>query len=234
AMAAVSSMRLFVVWASPPPSSVTCPSGVTTMAPQPPGPGLPLAAPSLKTRMPFSFIRAFICARDRDTGARGRERRARRPARVVPCSPRRREGYRRRRRPGAGTQPEWRATGELATCLHPPSDSSSGRARPGTGVGLAPPGGNVMPEDEQAVANLVRDALRDVQDLVRAEIALARAEVREEGRRLTMAIVLLGVAAVAALVAVGLLGAAAAWGVAALFVWPPWAGYALVGAVVLL
>jgi len=91
-----------------------------------------------------------------------------------------------------------------------------------------------MPENEQSVANLVRDALRDVQDLVRAEIALARAEVREEGRRLTMAVVLLGVAAVAALVAVGLLGAAAAWGVAALFVWPPWAGYALVGAVVLL
>ena len=48
-IAAVSSMRLLVVCASRPPSSVTPPSGVIATTPQPPGPGLPLAAPSLKT-----------------------------------------------------------------------------------------------------------------------------------------------------------------------------------------
>src|SRR5436190_22718412 len=48
-MAAVSSIRLLVVWRSPPPSSVTCPSGVTTIAPHPPGPGFPFAAPSANT-----------------------------------------------------------------------------------------------------------------------------------------------------------------------------------------
>src|SRR5436853_6767902 len=44
-----SSILLLVVCGEPPPSSVTCCSGVTTIAPQPPGPGLPFAAPSVKT-----------------------------------------------------------------------------------------------------------------------------------------------------------------------------------------
>src|SRR5215212_1320571 len=48
-MAPVSSMRLLVECSTRPPSSVTCPSGVTTTTPHPPGPGLPLAAPSVNT-----------------------------------------------------------------------------------------------------------------------------------------------------------------------------------------
>src|SRR3954452_6425052 len=48
--AAVYSMRLLVVWPSPPDSSTgSAPSGPTTIAAQPPGPGLPLQAPSVHT-----------------------------------------------------------------------------------------------------------------------------------------------------------------------------------------
>ena len=43
---AVSSMRLLVVSASPPNSSLLCPPELRN-APQPPGPGLPLQAPSV-------------------------------------------------------------------------------------------------------------------------------------------------------------------------------------------
>src|SRR5581483_10137648 len=48
--AAVSSMRLLVVRSSRPPSSVTL-SSVATIAPHPPGPGLPLLAPSQKIKI---------------------------------------------------------------------------------------------------------------------------------------------------------------------------------------
>src|SRR5262245_11458212 len=59
-MAPVSSILLLVVAsAARPPSSVTTPSGVTTIAPHPPGPGLPLAAPSVKTTI-GAIIRAII------------------------------------------------------------------------------------------------------------------------------------------------------------------------------
>src|SRR6202043_505569 len=45
-IAAISSMRLLVVWASPPLSSLTW-SPDSRIAPQPPGPGLPEQAPSV-------------------------------------------------------------------------------------------------------------------------------------------------------------------------------------------
>src|SRR3954469_5905321 len=49
--AAVYSMRLLVVCVSPPDSSTgSAPPGPTTIAAQPPGPGLPLQAPSVHTR----------------------------------------------------------------------------------------------------------------------------------------------------------------------------------------
>src|ERR1700736_3461851 len=46
AIAAISSMRLLVVWGSPPLSSLTR-SPKARIAPQPPGPGLPEQAPSV-------------------------------------------------------------------------------------------------------------------------------------------------------------------------------------------
>ena len=47
--AAVYSIRLLVVCGSPPDSSSALPPGPTTIAAQPPGPGLPLHAPSVHT-----------------------------------------------------------------------------------------------------------------------------------------------------------------------------------------
>src|SRR5688572_29066461 len=55
-IAAVSSILLLVVCAALPPSSTTCPSGVAITTPQPPGPGLPFAAPSQKTTIRSPFI----------------------------------------------------------------------------------------------------------------------------------------------------------------------------------
>lgn len=91
-----------------------------------------------------------------------------------------------------------------------------------------------MPEYEQSIADLLRGAMRDAQDLVRAEIALARAEMKEEGRRLAMGAALLAVAAVTALIAIVLLATAAAWGLATALQWPIWAGFAIVGGVILI
>ena len=91
-----------------------------------------------------------------------------------------------------------------------------------------------MPEYEQSIADVVRSALRDAQELVRAELALARAEMKEEGRRLAMGAAMLVGAAVAALVAIVLLATAGAWGIAAGLQWPVWTGFAIVGGIILL
>jgi len=91
-----------------------------------------------------------------------------------------------------------------------------------------------MPEYDNSIADVLKRALQDAQDLVRGEVALAKAEMREEMRRLGAGMAALAVAAVAALVAIVFLLAAAAWALAAILSWPVWAGYAIVGAVVLL
>src|SRR5574343_476681 len=58
-MAAVSSMRLLVVSFSPPHSSFSC-GPRRRIAPQPPGPGLPLQAPSVKISTVSSVAIAFL------------------------------------------------------------------------------------------------------------------------------------------------------------------------------
>jgi uncharacterized membrane protein YqjE len=76
---------------------------------------------------------------------------------------------------------------------------------------------------------LLRDLLNDVRTLVRQEIALARAELGEELRRLVGA-VLIAVGAMAALVVAGVwLLIAVSQGLAALFGWPLWGTYGGVG-----
>src|SRR5262245_42858677 len=57
-MAPVSSILLLVVIGDALPSSTTRPSGVAMIAPHPPGPGFPLAAPSEKTTIDWSVTRA--------------------------------------------------------------------------------------------------------------------------------------------------------------------------------
>lgn len=91
-----------------------------------------------------------------------------------------------------------------------------------------------MAEYDQSVVDLIRTAVRDAQDLVRSEIALAKAELREEGRRLGLGAALLAAAAVAGVVAFVFLMTALAWGLAAAFAWPVWIGFAAVTVLLLL
>jgi hypothetical protein len=88
-----------------------------------------------------------------------------------------------------------------------------------------------MTDNAESIADLVRMALRDARDLVRSELDLARAELRQEGRRLSAGVGLMAGAAVAAMLALALLLMTIAWGLAAAFEWPVWVGLAIVTAV---
>jgi uncharacterized membrane protein YqjE len=78
---------------------------------------------------------------------------------------------------------------------------------------------------------LLGDLFTDVRTLVRQEIALARAEIREERRRLLVIGALLG-AALSALALAGLwLLVALTRAIADIFNWPLWGVYAAVGVV---
>lgn len=89
-------------------------------------------------------------------------------------------------------------------------------------------------EDDQSIAGAIRSTIADAQDLVRGEIALAKAELREEVRRVAGGGAALGAAGVAAIVAVVFLLIAAALGLSSLLPAGSWAGFAIVGGVVLL
>jgi tetrahydromethanopterin S-methyltransferase subunit C len=83
-------------------------------------------------------------------------------------------------------------------------------------------------ETDVSMGELVRGALMDVRELFREEVALARAELRQEVRKASSAGVGFGVAGVSLLFAVGCVVVALALGLAALFDWPAWSGFALV------
>ena len=87
---------------------------------------------------------------------------------------------------------------------------------------------------DQSIADLIRSTLQDAQDLVRGEIALAKAEIRQEAKKVGAGAAALAAAAVAGFIAVVFLLTALAWGITAAFSWPAWAGFAIVGTVVLL
>lgn len=84
---------------------------------------------------------------------------------------------------------------------------------------------------ETSVGTLVRSALDDVRDLIREEIALARAELKYEMSKATTAGVQFGIAGVALWFAATFLLVAVALGMAALFEWPAWAGFGVVAVV---
>lgn len=83
-------------------------------------------------------------------------------------------------------------------------------------------------EKDASVGGLVRGALDDVRDLFREEVALARAELRHELSKATAAGAQFGAAAVALWFAGMFLFVALALGIAALFEWPAWSGFAIV------
>lgn len=85
-----------------------------------------------------------------------------------------------------------------------------------------------MPEYEHTILDVVKSAIRDAQDLVRGEIALAKSELRGELKRLATGAGAFAAAAVMAVVAVVFLFATIAWAIAYLMGWPVWAGLGLV------
>ena len=91
-----------------------------------------------------------------------------------------------------------------------------------------------MPGYDQSLADLLKGTLTDVQDLVRGEVALAKAELRQEARKVGAGAAALAAAGVAGLIAVVFLLTALAWGLTAALEWPAWTGFALVGGVLLM
>ena len=85
-----------------------------------------------------------------------------------------------------------------------------------------------MHETDASIGGLVRSALNDVRDLVREELALARAELSQEIGKASSAAMKFSIAGVALLLAVICFTIALALGLSALFDWPAWAGFAIV------
>jgi len=90
---------------------------------------------------------------------------------------------------------------------------------------------NRTPAREKSTAELAADLSVEVRHLVNDEFRLARAELRQKGKRLGIGAGLVGVAGVAALFGAGVLVAAAVLGLA--LVLPAWLAAVLVGAALL-
>jgi hypothetical protein len=80
-------------------------------------------------------------------------------------------------------------------------------------------------ESESTVGGLVRGALDDVRELFREEVALARAEIRQEVSKAASAGVQFGAAGVALWFAATFVLVAVSLGIAGLLDWPLWAGF---------
>lgn len=83
-------------------------------------------------------------------------------------------------------------------------------------------------ETDASIGGLVRSALNDVRELVREELALARAELKQELGKASSAAVQFSVAGIALLLAATAFTIALALGISALFGWPSWAGFGIV------
>jgi hypothetical protein len=84
---------------------------------------------------------------------------------------------------------------------------------------------------DPSIGTLLKGIADDVQTLIREEIALARVEVGQQTARAKAAAMSIGIAAGALLFGGGLLLAALSLGIADAFDWPAWAGFGVVGLV---
>jgi uncharacterized membrane protein YqjE len=91
-----------------------------------------------------------------------------------------------------------------------------------------------MATHEPSIADVIKSAVHDAQDLVRGEIALAKAEAREEAGRLGGGAAMLAAAAVSGVIGIIFLMTALAWAISEVLAWPVWAGFAVVTLVMLL
>ena len=85
-----------------------------------------------------------------------------------------------------------------------------------------------MANEDKSILDLLKSAVSDTQELIQTELALVKAEVRQEISRIQGALAAFAAAAIAAVVAVGLLATTIAWAVSEGFGWPAWAGFAVV------
>ena len=96
-----------------------------------------------------------------------------------------------------------------------------------------------MASDDRSIAAVLSDIVGDVQQIIRAEVRLAKVEVREELGKAKRAIAFVSVAGVIGLLSLAFLLLAGVYALAT--VWPPWAaalavsvGAALAGAMLFL
>lgn len=82
--------------------------------------------------------------------------------------------------------------------------------------------------ETESVVELVRSILAETRELIRDELDLARAELREEVMSARAAGLALGGAAFASLLGLGLFCVALGSAVSYWFAWPAWAGYGIV------
>jgi hypothetical protein len=87
---------------------------------------------------------------------------------------------------------------------------------------------------EPSIVAVIKDALHDAQDLVRSEIALAKAEAREEVGRLARGAALVAGAAIAGIIGVIFLMTTIAWALSETLEWPVWAGFGAITLAMLL
>jgi hypothetical protein len=83
-------------------------------------------------------------------------------------------------------------------------------------------------QDNDTIVELLRSVLGDIRQLIRDELDLMRAEVREEVASARAAALAFGGAVFAALLGLAILCVALGSGIAYWFGWPAWIGYAIV------
>ena len=105
------------------------------------------------------------------------------------------------------------------------------RGTPPAQAGRAARQGGDMNSQGSSIADVLRTAIHDFQDLVRTELALAKAELRQEVQRLRTAFMAVAIAAVAGLLAVVFVLAAIALAISDGLDWPLWAGFGIVAVV---
>lgn len=87
-------------------------------------------------------------------------------------------------------------------------------------------------DQERSISALVSDIVGDLQEIVRGEVRLAKAELREELGKAKRGAILLVVGGLVVMAGLGCLLLAAIYGLAT--VWPPWAAALAVGGAVAL
>ena len=88
-------------------------------------------------------------------------------------------------------------------------------------------------DEHTSIPGLIKGLLDDARDLIREELQLARAEIREELSAVQAVAIAFAVAAVVGLIGVMLLSVALGGALAYFLRWPPWAGYGVVALLLL-